>query len=401
MKKTIIRAGSYSAILAATVIIAWLATRGDVAAAPQQSAGHNHGASATTPAEARPVSLDVETARRIGVTYAVAKREPLGGEVRSVGQITFDEARLQTVTAKVDGWVESLNVNATGQFVRAGDPVMSLYSPMLVTAQEELLVARRLTADVSGPEAARHAADLLASARKRLSYWDVPEDVIADIERTGQARRTVALRSTASGYVTEKSVTLGQRIMAGDPLYRVADLSVVWAEGEVFEQDLAAVNVGQAVTADLDALPGRSRSGRISYIYPTLNPETRTVRVRVVLGNSDMQLKPGMYATLRISGARGRAGVTVPRSAVLATGERTMLFIREANGHLAPREVQLGATSDDRVEILRGLAEGETVVASATFLVDAESNLGTALGGMGNMPGMDVTIPPKPLQRKE
>jgi RND family efflux transporter MFP subunit len=201
--------------------------------------------------------------------------------------------------------------------------------------------------------------------------------------------------------VTEKNVIAGQRIMAGEPLYRVADLSVVWAEGEIFEQDLASVRVGQTVTADLDALPGHSRSGRISYIYPTLNPDTRTVRVRVVLANGDMQLKPGMYATLRIAGSRARSVVTVPRSAVLATGERSIVFVRGAEGHLMPREVELGAASDDRIEILRGVSAGESVVASATFLVDAESNLGTALGGMGNMPGMDVTTPPRPLGRKE
>jgi membrane fusion protein, copper/silver efflux system len=399
MRKTIVRAASYAAILVVTVFAVYFATRADAVAAPQ-AAGHNHGAS-TTSSGAEPIQLDDQTARRIGVTYAVALREQLGGEVRSVGQITFDETRLRTITAKVDGWVESLNVNATGQFVQTGQSLMTIYSPMLVAAQEELLVARRLVADVSGPEASRHASDLLTSSRKRLSYWDIPDEEIAEVERAGSVRRTMVLRSNATGYVTEKNVVAGQRIMAGEPLYRVVDLSVVWAEGEIFEQDLASVTVGQTVRADLDALPGLTRTGRIAYIYPTLNPETRTVRVRVVLSNAGMQLKPGMYATLRIAGAQAVSRVTVPRSAVLATGERSIVFVRESNGHLTPREVQLGKTSDDRVEILRGLAVGETVVASATFLVDAESNLGAALGGMGNMPGMDVTTPPTPLTRKD
>jgi RND family efflux transporter MFP subunit len=171
----------------------------------------------------------------------------------------------------------------------------------------------------------------------------------------------------------------------------------VWAEGEVFEQDLSSVRVGQSVVAELQALPGDARTGRISYIYPTLNPETRTVRLRVVLSNSDLRLKPGMYATILIAGTQRAAVLTVPRSAVLSTGERSIVFVREANGQLAPREVALGASNDERIEILRGLAAGETVVSSATFLVDAESNLGSALGGMGNMPGMDMTTPPKPL----
>ena len=189
----------------------------------------------------------------------------------------------------------------------------------------------------------------------------------------------------------------GQRIMAGDVLYRVADLSAVWVEGEVFEQDLAKVRVGQAVYADFQSLPGEHRLGRIAYVYPTINAETRTARLRVVLPNGDMKLKPGMYATLRIAGTPRPAVLTVPRSAVLSTGERNIIFVKDASGMIAPREVTLGATSDTRIEVLRGLTAGETVVASATFLVDAESNLGTALGGMGNMPGMEVSVPPKAL----
>jgi Cu(I)/Ag(I) efflux system membrane fusion protein len=179
--------------------------------------------------------------------------------------------------------------------------------------------------------------------------------------------------------------------------YKVADLSTVWVEGEVFEQDIADVRVGATVHAEFEALPERNRTGRISYIYPALNPETRTLRVRIVLPNSDLELKPGMYATIRIAGTERANVLTVPRSAVLSTGERSIVFVRDARRRLVPREVALGATNDERVEILRGLVAGETVVSSGTFLVDAESNLGTALGGMGNMPGMDVTTPPKPL----
>jgi RND family efflux transporter, MFP subunit len=175
----------------------------------------------------------------------------------------------------------------------------------------------------------------------------------------------------------------------------------VWVEGEVFEQDLANVHVGQMVHADFQALPGEHRMGRISYVYPTVDPDTRTARVRVVVANGDMRLKPGMYATLRISSAEARHVISIPRDAVLSTGERNIVFVKEA-GHLAPREVALGIANDDRVEVLRGLSVGDTVVASATFLVDAESNLAKALGGMGNMPGMDVSEPPRslPMQPK-
>jgi Cu(I)/Ag(I) efflux system membrane fusion protein len=171
----------------------------------------------------------------------------------------------------------------------------------------------------------------------------------------------------------------------------------VWVEGEVFEQDLASVRQGQTVRAELQALPGEDRTGRIAYVYPTLNPDTRTVRVRVVLPNHDLRLKPGMYATLRITAGARDAVLSVPRSAVLSTGERSIVFAREASGALAPREVSLGASNDERIEILSGLRAGETVVASATFLVDAESNLGTALGGMTDKPGVELSMPAKSI----
>ena len=347
--------------------------------------------------------LTPEQQRRIGVTYAVATMGALQKEVRTVGQITYDETRIQAISPKIDGWIDRLIVNATGQPVVAGQPLLTIYSPMLVTAEEELLLAKRLQGDVSGasPDAQRNAADLLASARRRLAYWDIPESEIAEIERTGEVRKTLTLRAPAGGFVLEKNVVAGQKIMAGDALFRVADLSDLWVEGEVFEQDLATVRVGQTVHADFQALPGDHRMGRISYVYPTINPETRTARVRVVLPNRDLRLKPGMYATLRITGTERPSVLTIPRGAVLVTGERNVVFVREPSGQLAPREVALGLASDDRVEVLRGLAAGDTVVASATFLVDAESNLGKALGGMGSMPGMDMSAPPTPLPMQD
>ena len=400
-RRTLARGAVYAAVLLAAIGGVWWATRrsSEPTATP---AGHDHGATAGGDS-ARPVALTAEQARRIGVTYAVATVGPLGKEVRTVGQITYDETRLQTIVPKIDGFVETLYVNATGQPVAVGQPLLTVYSPMLVQAQEELLLARRLQGDVAGGsgDAQRSASDLLQSARRRLAYWDIPASEIAAIERSGQVRKTLTLRSPAGGYVLEKNVVAGQRIMAGDALYRVADLRTVWVEGEVFEQDLANVRVGQTVHADLQALPGEHRMGRIAYIYPTLTAETRTAKVRVVLPNAGLRLKPGMYATLRIAGTERPNVLTVPRDAVLSTGERSLVFVREANGQLAPREVALGLASDERVEVLRGLAAGETVVASATFLVDAESNLGKAVGGMGDMPGMDMSTPPKPLPMQD
>lgn len=401
--RTIGRLSGYGLVVLATIGGVWYATRqtGD---APAAAGGEhaNHGA-APLGGAAQPVTLSAADAQRIGVTYATATVGPMSREIRSVGQVTFDETRVQTIAPKIDGYVDQLLVNATGQYVARGQALLTIYSPMLVTAQEELLLAARLQNDVSAAseQTRRSALELLTSARRRLAYWDIPDEVVGDIERTGAVRKTLTLRSPVSGYVLEKNVFAGQKIMGGDALYKVADLGTLWVEGEVFEQDLSVVRLGQVVTAEFQALPGDVRRGRIAYVYPTVNTESRTARVRVIVPNGDLRLKPGMYATIRIGGVARQGVLTVPQSAVLSTGERSIIFVREASGQLAPREVSLGAASGDRIEILRGLARGEVVVASATFLVDAESNLGKALGGMGNMPGMDVTTLPKSLPPKE
>jgi RND family efflux transporter MFP subunit len=401
-RSRVVRPIVYTTVIAMAIAAATLATRTKTVAAPP-STGHNHGAGSTASGAGKPVRLSAADARRIGVTYATAQLGPLSKEVRTVGQITFDETRVRSISPKIDGWVERLYVNATGQFVATGQQLLTIYSPMLVSAQEELLLAKRLESEVAGAsgDARQNASDLLASARRRLAYLDIPPADIAEIERTGTVQRTLTLRAPAGGYVLEKNVLDGQRIMAGDALYKVADLTMVWVEGEVFEQDIADVRIGQVVHADFEAIPGEHRIGRISYIYPTLDVETRTVRVRVALPNPDLRLKPGMYATIRIAGAARANVLTVPRSAVLSTGERSIVFVRDESSNLSPREVTVGASNDERVELLRGVAPGETVVSSATFLVDAESNLGTALGGMGDMPGMDMTTPPKPLPVKK
>lgn len=349
---------------------------------------------ASVPDTARSVTLSVAEQRRIGVTFAEAAEGTLTHEIRTVAQVTYDETRVSVVSLKIDGWVEDLFADATGQAIRKGDPLFTVYSPMLVTAEQELLLARQLARDVAGGSStARAGADnLQAAALGRLRQWDVSPAEIASVEREGTPRRALRFDSPVSGIISEKNIVRGQRIMAGDVLYRIADLSTVWLDGEVFEQDLPDVHLGQVVTAEFAALPGTSREGRISYIYPTLNTDTRTAHVRVVLPNPGLALKPGMYATIRFVSAAHRA-LTVPRSSVLATGERNIVFVRDSDGRFVARDIVVGRTSDERVEVLRGLHAGETVVASGTFLVDAESNLDKALGGMGDMPGMSVKPP--------
>jgi Cu(I)/Ag(I) efflux system membrane fusion protein len=377
-----------AAVIVAAVAVAWWFTRkSDAALRPREGAAADSGGS--------PVMLTPEAARRIGVTYAVVEQGSLSSDVRTVGLVSYDETRVKTIAPKIDGYVEQLFIAFTGQAVEENDPLLQLYSPMLVTAQEELLLAKKLAADLSNgsPDAARNAESLVAGARRRLKYWDIPDEDVARVERTGEVQKTVTLRSPLRGVVVQKNVSSGQRIMAGDAVYQVADPREVWLEGEVFERDLAAVRIGQTVSAEFAAMPGQPRQGRIVYVSPAISPETRTTKVRIVLPNGDLVLKPGMYATIHIRGDARRNVLSVPRSAVLVTGTRTLVFVKATDGTLAPREVELGGNTDDRVEILRGVAAGDTVVSSATFLIDAESNLGSALGGMGNMPGMDVGTP--------
>ena len=374
------------------IVVAWRITRpapvsrpaSDAKTAPRSGNG------------ARTVMLDGKAQRRIGVTYAPVLLGTLGREVRTVGQVSVDETRLRTIALKVDGWVERLYVDYVGKPVVRGTALFTLYAPMVVTAQEELLLAHRLAANVSGASAETRisAADLVASARQRLRWWDVTEQDIARIERTGVVERTVTFYAPAGGVVLEKNVTAGQKVMAGDALFRIADLSSVWVDGDVYERDLSSLRVGQPAIAMFEALPSERLTGRIAYIYPTLSPETRTTRVRITLPNTRGLLKPGMYATLLMATDAEQTVLNVPRGAVLETGARNLVFIVRRDGQLEPRQVEIGASSGDRIQILRGVAAGDTVVASATFLIDAESNLGTALGGMGNMPGMDVNTKP-------
>ena len=356
------------------------------------SVGHNHVSPAAGTA---PVSLDADGARRIGVTYAAVTAGPMSINIRSMGQVVWDETRATAIAPKVDGWIERLHVDFTGQMVRQGQPLLEIYSPMLVTAQEELLVAARLARDVAGgsEEARRNADEMLASSRRRLQYWDIPASVIEQVERSGQVSRTITLRAASSGVVVEKLVVAGQRIMAGETLYRLADLSRVWVDGQVFEHDLALVRPGQRASVEIEAYPGERWTGLVTYVYPTVDVTTRTARVRLELANHDRRLKPGMFATIHVTSGFTQDVLSVPRSAVLESGERSIVFVRKPDGILEPRQVVTGVSTDDLVEIRNGLAAGDTVVASATFLVDAESNLRSALGGMAGMPGMDTPAP--------
>jgi len=354
-------------------------------------AGMPVGADTGAASARQPVTLTPVQAQAMGVTYTVVQRGPLERIVRTVGQVAAAESRLADVTTKIDGFVEQVFVDATGMAVHRGQPLLTLYSPMLVAAQEELLTAKRLaaSADSSDGDAWRPAQALVDAARRRLAYWDISREQVERLERTGEVTKTLTLVAPLDGVVLEKLVVAGQSVMTGMKLYRLADLSTVWIEGDVFEQDAAFVRVGARARVELAAYPGRVRTGPVAFVSPIVDEQSRTVRVRVALSNSDGAIKPGMYVTLFFETRIGDRILSVPAEAVVMTGERNLVFVVGAGGGLEPRSVTLGARAGDRVVVLAGLGEGERIVASANFLVDAESRLGSARG-MAGMPGMDA-----------
>ncbi|NIQ58574.1 MAG: efflux RND transporter periplasmic adaptor subunit [Gammaproteobacteria bacterium] len=350
--------------------------------------GHNHAAMGGGEGDQlNPVRLTEGEARTIGVTFATVERKPLDRRVRTVGTVEYDETRLANLNPKIEGWVERLYVDFTGAPVRQGQPLMEVYSPKLVTAQEELILARRLADEAGGERAQRNAQDLLESARRRLAYWDIPEAEIERIEAADAPSKTLTLRAPASGIVVEKNVVEGGRIMPGMDVFEIADLSTVWVEGEVFEKDLSLATEGQAVEVTFQAYPGEVFEGVITYVYPTVDVESRTGRVRVELENPGLRLRPGMYANIDLEVEGHHQGLAVPRTAVLHTGERAVVFVRHADGRLVPHEVTTGLVAGTEIEILDGLQEGQRVVSSASFLIDAESNLGASMADMEAMEG--------------
>lgn len=367
----------------------WIAVLALVTAACRNQAQANPPAAPDTGARERaPVHLSPEQARAIGVAFAVVERGPLMRTVRTLGQIVPAEPNLAEVTTKFDGFVDQLLVNATGSTVRRGQPLLTIYSPMLVAAQEELLAAKRLASLDSTEQ------PLVEAARRRLAYWDISREQIELLERTGEVTKTLTFNAPAQGIVLEKLVTAGQAVTAGTKLYRIADLSSVWIEAAVFEQDLSVVRTGSPVSAEFTAYPGRTFTGRVSFVWPTVDEASRSGRVRVAFANPRGELRPGMYATLLFDAIIQRAALNVPADAVVQTGARNLVFVVGPSGAFEPREVVLGARAGDRFQIVSGVAQGDRIVASANFLVDAESRLTAGQGG--SMPEMHMGTERRP-----
>jgi RND family efflux transporter MFP subunit len=337
------------------------------------------------PAGSAQINVGTEKVQKLGVRTEGAAFRELKRTVRAVGTLAVDERRITTVAPKFEGWIERLHVNTTGQPVGAGAPLMEVYSPDLVSAQQEYVIAARgvESAKDAAPEIQASMRRLMTGALERLRNWDISEGELAELERGTAPRRTITLRSPVSGVVMEKPALKGMRFMPGEALYQIADLSSLWVLAEVFEQDLGSVQPGQPARITVDAFPERAFNGRVAFLYPTLAPETRTGRLRIELANPGGALKPSMYASVEIAAGPQRKRLAVPASAVIDSGVRRIVLVQSGEGRFEPREVKLGMRADDYVEVLEGVKEGEPVVVAANFLIDAESNLRAAISGLG------------------
>ncbi|MGZ8841510.1 MAG: efflux RND transporter periplasmic adaptor subunit, partial [Candidatus Aminicenantales bacterium] len=321
------------------------------------------------------VKISAERQQLIGIKTAVVKSQPIHKLIKAVGRVDYAEPNVSIVNLKFDGWVEKLFVNSTGRAVRKGEPLFDIYSPELVSAQQEYLIA------LKAGTALGQASTLLKSAREKLRLWDVTDSQVEELERTGQFKKTVTVYAPGSGIVLEKNVLQGQKIMAGENLFKIADLSRVWILGEIYEYELPFIKTGQEAKISLSYDPGESFMGKIIYIYPYLTPETRTNQVRIEVANPELKLKPGMFANLEIHVDYGTR-LTVPVDAVLDAGESKIVFVAKGDGYFEPREVRLGVRGEDAFEVLDGVSEGENIVTSANFLIDSESSLKAALNRM-------------------
>lgn len=332
------------------------------------------------------LKISVDKVQKLGVRTEPATMRTLGTVVRAVGKVAVDERRVFTVAPKFEGWVERLFVNATGQPVSKGQPLFEAYSPELITAQREYGIAmdaaRALKDAGEAPQGdMRRLAD---ASLARLRNWDISDDQIRALAQSGQTQRTLTFRAPVGGIVLEKKAVQGMRFMPGDALFQIADLSSVWVLADVNEQDISTLRTGDQASVAINAYPDRTFQGKITYIYATLTPETRTVPVRIEIANPQLLLKPAMFAQVELQvGAKGKV-LMVPTSAVIDSGTRRIVLIQRGEGRFEPREVKLGARSDNYVEVLDGLKDGEEVVVSANFLIDSESNLKAAVQGFGS-----------------
>jgi RND family efflux transporter MFP subunit len=373
-----------------------------VARGPQAAAQPAQSGSAAAPDEPAlaPVQLSPERLQEIGVTTAMVERKEVNDNLSVPGNVDIDEEKLSYVQTRFPGWIQNVFANATYQYVRKGQRLFTIYSPDLVSGEQEVLLARQ-NQKAFAPDAQGMAAQedgwLQRAAEERLRQFGVPEQAIADLEKSGKVQHDIAIDSPASGYIIDRAALPNAYVQPDTKLYTIADLSTVWVYANVFQNDIGRLKPGDTAQVTVDAYPGRNFNGRIDQILPQVDSTTRTVRVRLIFHNPGVALKPGMYVNVAISVPLGRQ-LVVPASAVLQAGARTIAFIDHGNGNLEPRTVQVGQQLDDSVIVLSGLKAGEKVVSSANFLVDSEAQLQAAMGSFAPLPQQPAAAS-KPAQQ--
>jgi Cu(I)/Ag(I) efflux system membrane fusion protein len=351
-------------------------------------AGHE-GHAASAPAAPVPgriaISLDADKKQMIGLTTALVEKRELIQPVRTTATFEHDETKLARIAPRFGGWVRKLKINFTGQHVEKGEPLLTVYSPELYAAETEYLIAyqsfQQLKNNPSDPKY-DSARRLHESAQRKLALWEIGEQEVRELEQTGHPKDELLLRSPVSGHVVTKTAIAGRSFMAGDTLYEIADLSHLWLRAYVFEFELPLIKVGQKARALLPYLGNQTYESTITFIYPHIDPLTRRAEIRLEVENPKLELRPQMWASVELDASFGEV-LTVPASALIDTGPRHVAFVLRDDDHLEPREVKIGAKTDDYYEVRDGLKAGEKVVVRALFLVDSESQLKAAISGMG------------------
>jgi RND family efflux transporter MFP subunit len=331
------------------------------------------------------IKISPERQQLIGVKFATAQFDDSARSIRTVGKVTYDETRVAHVHPRIEGWIEKVFVNFTGDLVEKGEPMLTIYSPEMLASQQELLLAARardLMASNPLATAAQHGESLFEAAKRRLELWDLSPDQIQQVLTSGQPIRSITLHAPSGGFVLERKAFPNEKVTADTDLYTIADLSRVWIMADVFESDITGVRVGDAAHVAFPYQGMPSIAAKVNYIQPQVDPMTRTIKVRLDAANAKLSLKPEMFVNVEF-GVPGPKRLTVPAEAVLDTGDRQTVFVDLGNGYLQPRQVEVGERLNDRIVIAKGLAEGERVVASGTFLIDSESQLKAAANGMG------------------
>ncbi|MBI5074506.1 MAG: efflux RND transporter periplasmic adaptor subunit [Nitrospirae bacterium] len=332
--------------------------------------------------EAPSVEIPADKQQMIGLKTVEASVHQLQKLIRTAGRIEYDEKKISTINAKFEGWIEKLHVDFSGRFVKKGEPLAEIYSPELVATQQEFINALKwMRQNTAGEKSSdmkamlsKDASSLVDAARQRLRFWDISDDQIKTIEETGKPLRTLTLYSPSSGFVVQKMAFRGMRVMPGEKLFDIADLSTVWIVAEIYENELALVKQGQHARISLSYLPGREMNAVIDYVYPALSAETRTAKVRFTLPNPGNLLKPQMFSNVEIAIPLGKK-LAVPTEGVLDTGTRQVVYVDKGDGYFEPREVKTGLKVDGLIEILSGLKQGDKIASSAIFLLDSEAQL--------------------------